>query len=174
MILEDVLMKEFDWLKDNYRRCIRKREQATRSGAGQKKLPTCDFFGELSFLRDVMTSRKSENNIEVDLTLDDSQINPPAATSADLDKGESQPEVTDSKAIQKARKQRSDQIDDLLAISLVTDLSNARKENINTNGKKMQQDDQDVLFCSSLVESFKNLEGKKNKLSKDESITSSC
>ena len=141
MILEDVLVKEFYRLKDNNRWCIRKREQATRSGAGQKKLPTCDFFGELSFLRDVMTSRKTESNVEVDLTLDDSQINPPAATSADLDKGQSQPEVTDSKAIQKARKRRSDQIDDLLAISLATDLSNARKENINTNGKKMQQDD---------------------------------
>ena len=136
MILEDVLTKEFDWLKDNYRRCIRKREQAKRSGAGQKKLPTCEFFGELSFLRDLMTSRKSESNIEVDLTLDDSQINSPVATSAGLDKDESQPEVTDSKAIQKARKQCSDQIDDLLAISLATDLSNARKENINTNGKK--------------------------------------
>ena len=100
MILENVLMKEFDRLKDNYRRCIGKREQATRSGAGQKKLPTCDFFGELSFLRDVMTSRKTESNIEVDLSLDDSQLNPPTATSADLDKGQSQPEVTDSKAIQ--------------------------------------------------------------------------
>ena len=30
----------------------------------------------------------------------------------------------------------------------------------------MQQDDQDVLFCSSLVESFKNLKGKKDKLAK--------
>ena len=44
MILENVLVEEFDRLKDNYRRCIRKREQATRSGAGQKKPPTCDFF----------------------------------------------------------------------------------------------------------------------------------
>ena len=52
-----------------------------------------------------MTGRKTESNIEVDLTLDDSQINSLVASkSADVDKGEFQPEVTDAKASQKARK----------------------------------------------------------------------
>ena len=51
-------MKEFDRLRDNYRRCIRKRETLTRTGSANKKLPTCDYFAELSFLRDIVTGRK--------------------------------------------------------------------------------------------------------------------
>ena len=58
--LEATLQKLFNKLRDNYRRCIRKREQATRSGAGQKKLPTCDFFAELSFLHDVVSGKPTE------------------------------------------------------------------------------------------------------------------
>ncbi len=48
--LESVLTKEFDRLKDNYHRCIRKREKMTRSGCAGTKLPTCEYFVELSIL----------------------------------------------------------------------------------------------------------------------------
>jgi hypothetical protein len=75
-----------------------------------------------------------------------------------------QPEISSSKAMQKARKRRSDQIDDLLAISLAHDLTNDKQG--ETKNNTTQQDDQDVLFCSSLVDNFKNLKGKKNKIAK--------
>ena len=61
--LEHELQKLFERLRDNYRRCLRRREKATRSGAGHKKLPTCDFFGELSFLHDVTSARPTASNI---------------------------------------------------------------------------------------------------------------
>ncbi|XP_046863255.1 uncharacterized protein LOC124457000 [Xenia sp. Carnegie-2017] len=101
---ENVVCKEFDRLKDNYRRCIKKRELTTRSGSG-----------------------------------------------------------ANSKPLQKTRKRRSDQIDDLLALSLANDIAYAK----NGDSKKTTNpEDQDILFCSSLVTTFRNLTGKKNKLAK--------
>ena len=63
MFVEAKVKKLFEKMKDNYRRCLRKREKSTRSGAGTKKLPTYDFFSELSFLSDVMSSRPTESNL---------------------------------------------------------------------------------------------------------------
>ena len=50
-------------LRKNYRKCLAKREKATRSGAAAKKLPTCNFFVELSFLRDTLLNRTTESNL---------------------------------------------------------------------------------------------------------------
>lgn len=63
MLIEGELKKLFDKMRDNYRRCLRKREKITRSGAGVKKLPTCDFFHELSFLSDVMSTQQTDSNL---------------------------------------------------------------------------------------------------------------
>ena len=59
----DVLKKEWAKLRDNYRKTLVKREKCTRSGAGSKKLPTCNFFEELSFLCDSVSNRSSATNI---------------------------------------------------------------------------------------------------------------
>ena len=37
----------------------------TRSGPGSKELPICNFFAELSFLRDIVTYRKTVSNISL-------------------------------------------------------------------------------------------------------------
>ena len=71
--------------------------------------------------------------------------------------------IKDTKAIPNARKRRSDQIDELLAVSLAQDLKSS-KGTQETPGHKSE--DQDVLFCPSLVSSFQKLRGRKNKLAK--------
>ena len=164
--LESVLTKEFDRLKDNYRRCIRKREKMTRSGCAGTKLPTCEYFVELSFLRDIVTGRKTDSNIPTEITTSTSSVSStPAPTPTVMDTNSVQSSSTscDAKSIRNARKCRSDQIDELLAISLSNDLKNNKKE--VTKYTEPGQDE-DVLFCSSLVKTFQKLKGKINKRAK--------
>ena len=50
-------------MKENYRKCIKRRSSETRSGSKAKTLATCQFFKELSFLRDVVSNRNTESNV---------------------------------------------------------------------------------------------------------------
>lgn len=146
----------------------------TWSGSANKKLPSCDYFVELSFLRDVVTGRKTESNIQaiqpVDTattaTPDDLSTSCVAPLYSDIEAKSTQPSSSvtrDTKAIRNARKRRSDQIDELLAVSLAQDLKNEKTANEMSNNKS---EDQDELFCSSLVKTFQKLKGKKNKIAK--------
>ena len=46
-------------------KCLQHREKMTRSAAGNKKLPTCNFFTELSFLKGIVSNRKTMSNVEI-------------------------------------------------------------------------------------------------------------
>ena len=70
----------------------------------------------------------------------------------------------DAKAMRNSRKRRSDQIDELLAISLSNDMKKEKEK--NEEHKTIQSQDEDILFCSSLVQTFQKLKGKYNKLAK--------
>ena len=59
----EIIKAEWEKLRENYRKCLAKREKATRSGAAAKKLPTCNLFVELSFLRDKLLNRRTESNL---------------------------------------------------------------------------------------------------------------
>ena len=141
----------------------------TRSGCPGTKLPTCDYFIELSFLRDTMTSRKTESNIPTEATTSKSKqsltLTAPIVAS---DNTRSNPVNYDAKTIRSNRKRRSDQIDELLAISLSNDLikEKERENDKSEEHKPVQSQDEDVLFCSSLVTTFQKLKGKKNKMAK--------
>ena len=50
-------------LKENYRKCLKKKEQRTRSGAGSSKLPTSNYFTELSFLTDTLKNKPTNSNL---------------------------------------------------------------------------------------------------------------
>ena len=133
----------------------------TRSGSGTTKLPMCDYFIELSFLRDIVTGRKTETNVPTEtithspppLSQDSvtTVINTPSSNCS-----------SDAKSSKNYRKRRSDQIDELLAISLSNDLRNDKKAIHNSD----EIQDEDVLFCSSLVKTFQGLKGKQNKRAK--------
>ncbi|XP_057310469.1 uncharacterized protein LOC130648434 [Hydractinia symbiolongicarpus] len=66
---ESECKKTFEKLRDNYRRCLRK-----RSGSGVKKLPVCEYFKELSFLRDILTTKPKETNLP-DTSSDNQSLN---------------------------------------------------------------------------------------------------
>ncbi|CAB4035886.1 ---NA---, partial [Paramuricea clavata] len=130
------------------------------------KLPTCEYFVELSFLRDIVTDRKTESNIPTEITIPTSSVystTPPTHTVTDTNSTQSNPSSCDAISIRNARKRRSDQLDELLALSLSNDKRNDKKE--ATNNMEQTQDE-DVLFCSSLVKTFQKLKGKMNKKAK--------
>ena len=128
----------------------------------------------LLLLLDVVTGRKTESNIQViqpvdtatTATPDDPSTSSVAPLYSDIEDKSTQPSssvIRDTRAIRNARKRRSDQIDELLAISLAQDFKNEKTTN---EMPKNKSEDQDVLFCSSLVKTFQKLKGKKNKIAK--------
>ncbi len=113
-----------------------------------------------------MTGRKTESNVPTEITTPTSSVSlttPPTHTVTDGNSAQSNPSSCDAKSIRDARKHRSDQIDELLAIILSNDLKSDKKE---TSNNTEQGQDEDVLFCSSLVKTFQKLKGKTNKRAK--------
>ena len=168
-ISADVLKKEWGKLRDNYRKTLSKREKATRSGAGNKKaLPACNFFAELSFLRDSMVNRSSVSNIpETILT---PMVSPSASSTlaeddiAEVERHTSshtttQPIHSGTIPAPPKRKRRSnsneEQADVLLAQALDRHLNAEEQQN-------PQEEDDDRLFCLSLVKTLKKLNERKN------------
>ena len=54
-------------LRDNYRRCIRKRQLKQRSGAGSSKLLVCRYFEQLQFLHDAVSHEESDGTNDIKL-----------------------------------------------------------------------------------------------------------
>ena len=164
-ILESRLQNMFNKLRDNYRRCIRKREQVTRSGSGRKKLPTCDFFGELSFLHDIVSGRSTDTNL---FTPPRSPMTSPAQVEVEnfeaarptLPAAYNSAPINQNVSVSSKKPKRKVDIDELLAESLAADL---KKSKHNEEQKNIENSDSDFLFCRSLVEQFKGLTKKQNK-----------
>ena len=63
LVSADTIKDVWNKLREIYRKCMKKREQKTRSGAGHGRLPSCNFFNELQFLSDSLKNKPSESNI---------------------------------------------------------------------------------------------------------------
>ena len=157
--LVDYLKKEWEKLRDNYRKCLQRRDKLTRSGAGSKKLPRCNFFSELSFLKDVTTNRKTCSNINFEQNLENA-----------VDNGKDhQVEVaSQSQPAKQSLKRRQDlQIGiDTLIYKALSDSSESKKENVPSWKLESHSDDPETLFCLSLVDTLKQLPPRKKHLAK--------
>ena len=187
-ILGAAAEKEFARLKDNYRKCLRRREQITRSGSGAKRPPTCNFFKELGFLQDILSGRETHSNINVrhNLPGDDSQspIQPPCTpipsfdciiestpiTSSSSRNGDSSNfeenfEIRKKKKKKELPSEKADKknnLDDILHTALLKNLNDDTEKNPDETEKK----DSNQLFCESIVESLRLLRPKVNKLAR--------
>lgn len=178
----EVIKLEWEKLKDNYRKCLNKREKATRSGAGTKKLPTCNFFIGLSFLRDTLVNRKTESNLpspssnDLSLSVDDyieypcdltSPVDEPAATTSTPSQSYDSPFKKQTYENRKTKKANDLQlgIDALLVKALSKDLDNSSSEQAPKQSLR-ENDGPDVLFCLSLVDTLKKLDARKNAMAK--------
>lgn len=169
-----MLKKEWGKLKDNYRKTLSKRDKATRSGAGNKKLPTCNFFAELSFLHDSVSNRLCTTNIPSallsptpspslsvvvdDEISDDSSFASPPYKYMSSSGSESRSAHTESK---KRRPSNNDETDMLLIQTLDKHLSS-----VPPNQLSIAEEDDDRLFSLSLVKTLKGLDAKKKGLAK--------
>ena len=63
--MED-LKQQWKGLRDNYRRCIKKRQLKQRPGAGLLKLPASRSFEQLQFLHDTVSNEESDGNIDIE------------------------------------------------------------------------------------------------------------
>ena len=50
-------------LKENFRKCLKRREKATRSRAGRTQLPSCQYYKELQFITDITAHRPTCSNV---------------------------------------------------------------------------------------------------------------
>ena len=168
--VESICRKKWKNIRDTYRNCNKRRDLATRSGAGYKLLPECAYFNQLSFLRDTVTSKQSESNftltpnnatqspsVDADVVDDEpsrsSRHSPVPSTSAQL--GKEVPALIPTKRKFRAR-ERED-------ISTVFDLQ------LINHLKKQGQDEatgrsENESFCKSLIPILDRLDNRKNQL----------
>lgn len=188
----DVLKKEWAKLRDNFRKTLSKREKAMRSGAGNKKmLPTCNYFTELSFLRDSLSNRTCESNIPSTILnplssplginekfdMENHNINDdlpgispmtsPSNSSCSSSAGgtgynqyASTPSLNSRK-----RKPPSDESADIMLIKAIDRHLNPPTIEPQVLQEK-NEDNDNRLFCLSLVETLKSMDAKKNAMAR--------
>ena len=140
-------------------KCLKKRELATRSGAGASRLPVCRLYEQLQFLRDTLVNRPTASNVSVELnsrsnTNDSvSLLSPPPSPSMQSTPSSAQKENLRSSSRAKARKRP--------APSESFNFENAIVEAINK-----EDESADALFCKSLIPTLEALPARENKLAK--------
>ena len=50
-------------LCDSYKKCLDREREISKSGSGARKTPTCRYYKQLSFLRNVVTNRQTISNV---------------------------------------------------------------------------------------------------------------
>ena len=63
--MED-LKQQWTGLRDNYKRCIQKRQLKQRPGAGSSKLPVCRYFEQLQFLHNTVSNEELGGNTDIE------------------------------------------------------------------------------------------------------------
>ena len=121
----------------------------SRSGAGNKKLPECKFFHELSFLNSVGKSQESHSNfIDINKTFVTETFQETAPIS------ESYPGDSNFKVTPKSKRKQDDQ--STYEAFLLKHLQ----------ATESQDDDADMLFLKSLHGSFQKLSEEKKEATK--------
>ena len=135
---------------------MQRRERLTRSGAGSKKLPTCNFINELLFMKDVVINRKTFGN--VDAPMEDRELGVPD----DIDGV-----VTDSQTAQPPKTTKRSTSSNLhmgVDALIVKALSEEKKAEVRT--VETHSNDAVTLFCLSMVDTLKALPTRKLLLAK--------
>ena len=155
MFSVEFIKKEWEKLKDNYRKCLQRRERMLKSGSGSKKLPVCNFFKELSFLKDSNASRKTASNVSFNVATDNStsqDFTTDATTTTTTTSTSAPPQKTGK------RKHVASEIELGIDAMIVKALAGDKEET-----QKVGDSDEDQLFCLSLVSMLKSLPTKKKR-----------
>ena len=168
IFLVDFLKREWEKLKENYRKCIQKREKATRSGAGRKTLPTCNFFEELAFIRDTVSKRKCETNLTTFRSdeLDSESVSFESNDfTAPISPGNTSAVSATSSKSSTSRKRKSQQQFQTEVDTMIYDA--LKKDALKVEDQvDVKLDDPNKLFCLSLVDELKSLNHQQNILAR--------
>ena len=175
-------------LRDGMMKCLKKIDMATRSGAGATKTSTCKYFQQLLFLKDSVSNRRTESNLNMtplsptpppslsylnvlsptqpdDLIQPNDDLTPPISPTPSSS-GQNRKLDSDSRSAKKFKKasDRRDSIDYLI-IDALKNTSNTDQ----TSGSSCQdKEDHDLLFLKSVAPLLSNLPPRKNRMAKIE------
>ena len=135
----------------------------TRSGAGNKKLPTCSFFNELSFINDVITNRTTQSNVVIN---SDEGLQSPtnSCLAEDVEQTPSRTPVRPQNSKKSANSSMQMGIDALILRAL-TDQPPPQTAPVTPTiptTPTVDELDPDVLFCKSMIKPLKALSPQKN------------
>ncbi len=176
--LVDFLQKQFKYLTDNLKKCLDKRYRMQKSGAAASSLPKCNYFDQMSFLHDKTLNLPTESNVSIPVNeamavneiapaeLGDAiftELQTPVvspATPLSSSSSSTNFEVPTAKKHREKRKRADDNTEQRNKIL-------EQISSIDTELKNNQEDDnEDSLFCKSLVPTLRKLPPRKNKLAK--------
>jgi len=160
-------------LKDNLKKCLDKRTKMTRSGAAASSLPTCKYFAQMSFLYGSVGNRPTESNLCNLMTppstvtqSPDTQTEADPSTSAMTETVERETHANKrpiSRDLFSNNRSRNRMNRDVAELMLLKQLNES-----DMMCKKMteEDDDEDLLFCRSLVPILKEIPTKKRRLAR--------
>ena len=170
--LVDYIKGQWKLIRDNYRRCLQKRDLATRSGAGRSKLASCKFFTQLEFLHDSLSNKETDSNIRFDVEPSSSNVDNQESTNFLADelneshssepptKKQAKNDISASNSTNTSKNKKKgasvDNIDSIL-LKTISEMDHAVSCSKNNN-----DDDDTTLFCKSLINRLKSLPKKKN------------
>ena len=156
-VLADVLKKQLKNLKDTLKKCLDKRNELTKSGATASKLPKCKFFEQMAFLHEKTGNKPTQSNVNYNLESPEiSNLGSPPSISSFRYETKSVKEPCTTPARKKSK--------------IDTPEADLRKSLVETDlmiKKSMEQaEDEDSLYCRSLIPILKELPTKKKRLAK--------
>ena len=151
-------------MKDNLKKCLDRRARMLKSGAAATSLPKCNYFEQMAFLHEKTVNRPTESNLcspsPGEQFMENMYMgNVLSSPSSDVFSPPPSP-VPITKKAEKRKRGKSEEDDSISRIEKTID-------NIDVELKKTdQEEDEDTLFCKSLISTFRKLPPRKNKLAR--------
>lgn len=164
--LVESMKNQWKSLRENYKRCMSKRNLMSRSGAASSKLPRCKFFEQLVFLTDTICSRGGgESNV----TLDNENSN----SFSDVQSNVSSPDDNQYRDLsfisppeKKSKNRKEEQHTTALDVAIEKTMKEINQTTSLLEKAESQSECEDLLFCRSLVPTLKRLPNRKKCLAK--------
>ena len=155
-----VLQKQLEKLRDMLKTCLDRRNQLSRSGAPARELPKCQLFDQMAFLCEMSANKPTESKLPLLIDplgspfSEDSVITPPSPSSIDEVITE-----TPFRPSQPSRKRKKESQASALTQS-IEECDIMLKKTIES------ENDEDSLYCCSLIPIMKELPKQKKRLAK--------
>ncbi|XP_028418615.1 uncharacterized protein LOC114544599 [Dendronephthya gigantea] len=173
----DLFQRQLKNLKDNLKKCLDKRSKMTRSGATASCLPMCRYFEQMAFLYGCVGNRPTESNLNAILSPPADTITVEGSSSGctptkDVPTTSTRMQTTEAARAHKrplsselfsTNRSGNRMNRDVVELMLLKQLTDS-----DAMYKKMteEDDDEDSLYCRSLVPIMKGLPDKKRRLAK--------